>query len=561
MLLALAANTAARGESAVDGEAQNCLQPPSLTKTDKFNFRYPPEQEALTRSLGEDLIIGQITVTRYNVFNMDDPQEVNWLYRLANRLNVVSWESVVRSQLLITEGALFNPTQLAESERLLRELPFLYDARVVPSRVCGKVVDVEVVTRDIWTLNPTLSLSRSGGDNSSAFGITDSNVLGSGKEMGLLYEDDPDRSGVLLFYRDPAVLKSRWRLQALYSDNSDGYFRNLGVERPFFSLYENWSVSAQGSQEKLEQATWFRSDEVTEFYQTSDRLNVYGALAVNPEEGHRISRWRAGFHYETNEFSYSDSRLRPDELPEDRDYAFPYIGYESIEDSYLKVHNMNYIGRTEDFYTGERYQWNLGWSSESLGATRDLLAFEGTYENTLWARDDSLWRVHGRTSGYMDANEGNFENLWLTLSSTYFLRHHHKWTFYANTRIDYTDGLTTDKQVLLGGDTGLRGYDRNYQVGDRSVIVNLEQRYYSDLHPFRLFRVGAAAFLDIGRAWYDGGDNGDNDGVLADVGFGLRLNSSRANKQRVIHIDLAFPLASDDDVDSVQLLLKVREQF
>lgn len=153
LLLPLLAATGAEAQPSAPDDGQ-CREAPALSKTDKFNFRYSSAQDAFTRSIGKDKVIGQIIFSRYNVFNMDDPDEVNWLYKLANRFNAVTWESVVRSQLLISEGASFNPIQLAESERLLRDLDFLYDARVVPYRVCGNVVDVEVVTRDIWTSTP-----------------------------------------------------------------------------------------------------------------------------------------------------------------------------------------------------------------------------------------------------------------------------------------------------------------------------------------------------------------------------------------------------------------------
>ncbi len=541
------------------GEA--CRDGPELSRMQTFNFLRNKAQLAFAKSLQGDLVVGSISYTRYNVFNSEDPRENNWLYNLANRFNVVTWESVVHSQMLVAEGDPYNPALMAESERLLRELPFLYDARVIPRRVCGNRVEVEVFTRDIWTLNPTLSLSRSGGDNSSAFGITDSNVLGSGKELGLIYENDPDRSGASLNYRDPAVLNSRWHLALTYGDNSDGYYRNLGIERPFFSVYEAWSAGGNITQGKLEETTWYRGDEVTEFNHEYDRFHVFGALADNPEEGHRVGRWQAGVHYETNDFEYSDSKIPPAQLPESRNYAYPFIGYQSIEDQYLKVRNMNYIGRTEDFYTGESYHWTLGWSAEAFGASRDLLAFDAYYRNTLWISKHGMWRVQVDANGYVSPDDWEYENLWTALTTSYYYRQHNQWTFYSSARMDYTKGLTSDRQVVLGGENGMRGYERNYQVGDRSYVLNIEERYYSDLHIFRLFRVGAAAFLDVGRAWYDDRDNGANGGTLVDVGIGLRLNSSRANKNRVVHVDLAFPLASGDDVDSVQLLFRVREQF
>jgi hypothetical protein len=41
----------------------------------------------------------------------------------------------------------------------------------------------------------------------------------------------------------------------------------------------------------------------------------------------------------------------------------------------------------------------------------------------------------------------------------------------------------------------------------------------------------------------------------------LRLNSSRAEKGSVMHIDLAFPFMHDDDVDDVQFLITVKDRF
>ncbi|HEY7775040.1 MAG TPA: ShlB/FhaC/HecB family hemolysin secretion/activation protein, partial [Kineobactrum sp.] len=143
----------------------------------------------------------------------------------------------------------------------------------------------------------------------------------------------------------------------------------------------------------------------------------------------------------------------------------------------------------------------------------------------------------------------------------YLHKQSRQWAAYGSLRVDYTDGLTEDRQLTLGGASGLRGYDLNYQVGDRSVVFNLEQRYYSDWHPFRLLQVGLVAFVDVGRAWFEGEDNGPNGGVLANAGIGIRLNSSRAEKSSVVHIDLAFPFVKDDEVSSSQILLTIKNRF
>src|SRR5207245_10448568 len=96
-------------------------------------------------------------------------------------------------------------------------------------------------------------------------------------------------------------------------------------------------------------------------------------------------------------------------------------------------------------------------------------------------------------------------------------------------------------QLLLGGDTGLRGYPRNYQSGDRRALLNVEERVYTDWYPFRLFRVGGAVFYDRGRAWGGPGESPSSARWLSDGGLGLRLLSARSYFGHVLHVDLAFP--------------------
>ncbi len=498
---------------------------------------------------------------RFRVFNPEDPQESNWLFRWANDFHSLTREWVVRDQLLLQEGDAYNVARVRESERLLRNLKFLFDATVRPSRWCGDTVDLEVITRDIWTFWPTVSFTRSGGANDYSFGFRDTNFLGTGKQVQVRHESDLERSGNTLVYSDPAVFGSRWRVRLALTDNDDGYDRALRLNRPFFSVYEQWSAGAAVEQQLLEENIWFRGDEVAEFDHQRERVQALGGWALHTEEAKQVGRLRFGYIYEEHEFAFSDSDIPPPELPEDRTVSYPFIGYESLEDEFAEVLNFNYLGRTEDLYVGERYHINVGWSDDSLGATRDQLAIDGSYGNTLLITNDRWWVVDAWVNGFWTVDEEEFENLWISAETRYLHRQSEKWAAFGRFRVDYTDGLTLDNQLTLGGDNGLRGYDRNYQTGDRSFVFNLEQRYYSDWHPFRLVRVGLAAFLDVGRAWFDDRDNGSNGGTLANVGIGVRLNSSRAQKSSVVHLDLAFPLVTDDDVDEVQFLIRVRDTF
>jgi hemolysin activation/secretion protein len=121
--------------------------------------------------------------------------------------------------------------------------------------------------------------------------------------------------------------------------------------------------------------------------------------------------------------------------------------------------------------------------------------------------------------------------------------------------------LDADQQLLLGGDTGLRGYPLRYQSGTALALLTLEERYYTNWYPFRLFHVAGAVFFDMGRTWGTDVTGATSDGLLKDVGLGLRLGSSRAAFGNVIHVDLAFPLDGGDDIDDVQFVVETEAHF
>ena len=123
------------------------------------------------------------------------------------------------------------------------------------------------------------------------------------------------------------------------------------------------------------------------------------------------------------------------------------------------------------------------------------------------------------------------------------------------------NNLDLDNLVDLGGDTGLRGYPLRYQTGDSHMLFTIEQRYFTDWYPFRLFRVGGAIFADVGRVWGDSPVAGDQLGWLKDAGVGLRLAPTRASGRDIIHIDIAFPMDGDPTIDSVQFLIESKRSF
>src|SRR6267142_3229762 len=74
-------------------------------------------------------VIGNIDIDIRNIFDERDAREANGLYRLANRLHIRTKRSTIRAQLLFASGDQYRARKLAETERALRLLSYIYDAR------------------------------------------------------------------------------------------------------------------------------------------------------------------------------------------------------------------------------------------------------------------------------------------------------------------------------------------------------------------------------------------------------------------------------------------------
>ena len=138
--------------------------------------------------------IGAIHIRPDNIFDLRDPEENGAFFQFVNALHIRTREEVIRETLLFRQGDPVSVRLIDETERLFRTKPYIYDVDIRPTAYVDGVVDIEVVTRDTWTLDLTGKVSRSGGVNSTAFGVKDENFLGTGTVFGVEQVSDPDVS-------------------------------------------------------------------------------------------------------------------------------------------------------------------------------------------------------------------------------------------------------------------------------------------------------------------------------------------------------------------------------
>ncbi|KPQ00030.1 MAG: OmpIP family porin [Marinobacter sp. HL-58] len=506
--------------------------------------------------------IGSVRIVRRPIFDVSDPEQDNLIYRTLNALNTPTWESALRAQLVFAEGDVYEPEAIAESERILRQREYLTAAWVGVTRVCGDEVEVSVLARDTWTLLPTVGGSRSGGENTTNTGLSDPNFLGSGKSAGVSWTKDPDRTETSLYFDDPNVLGSHWQAGFSFDERSDGRGRGGYIERPFFSERTDWRFGLRGEDDVREQSRFVGAEAIADYRRSREFVDIDAGWAL-AERDDRQWRLLAGYRYDAQAFERLPDEPELDALPEDRTLSYPWIGFDYRENRFREMTNLTQLQRVEDVRDGFVWRTELGYSSPGLGATEDRVVLNMDFQDALLATETNYARYGISQSGNYRLDENRVENLQGTLSLEYFHGGSVRWnSWYTNLSITAAHNLTVDQQLLIGGENGLRGYPSDYQQGDRRALWTLERRYFPDWHPFKLFRLGGVIFSDVGRAWFDDGRNsGPDDGFLKDVGFGLRLASSRIEVQRMLHLDFAFPLDGDDSIDQVQVLLRGRTSF
>jgi outer membrane protein assembly factor BamA len=504
-------------------------------------------------------IIGKVDLDIRNIFDQTDPREANGLFRLANRLHIRTKRSSIQAQLLFASGDRYRARKLAETERALRLLSYIYDARIVPVHYADGKVDIKVITKDVWTLSPGLSFGRAGGSNSTNFNLQDTNFLGWGKALQVSHGSTVDRTSNTAAWTDPNVFGSKWTSAAAYVRSSDGTERVAQVAHPFYSLDTPWSTQITAVKYDRTISRYNLGERVDQFNDNESSYELSGGISNGLVDGW-TKRLTFGVRYDRNLFLPTPGTGIPArQLPPDRTLSYPFVGFDILQDKYQKIGDENQIGRTEDLYFGTEVSGSVGWVNSAFGADRNAMLLTAHVLRGIELTE--LQQIFMTSNFTSRIEDGQARNLIADAGAKYYWRWRTDWLLYAELSGTVTDSLDPDLQVLLGGDNGLRGYPLRYESGTSRALLTVEQRFYTDWYPFRLVRVGGAIFADVGRTWGSGVIGNSDPGLLRDVGFGLRIGNTRSGLGNVLHIDFAFPLNHIAGIKPFQFLVQTMQSF
>ena len=502
--------------------------------------------------------IGEIRIVARDIFDTSDPQEDKLLFRWANALHIQTRASVIERALLFKRGDPLSVRVLDETERVLRANRYLYDVQFRPIAWHDSVVDIEVSTRDTWSLDPGASFGRTGGSNTTSIGIKDHNLFGAGVALSLGRLRNVDRSGSEFSIAADRVFGTRTALAYSHSSNSDGRRDAASVARPFYALDARWAAGVSASRDDRVDAIYNAGEIASQYRHREQRAEVFGGWSQGLVDGW-VRRWSLGVSLRDDAYAVEPGLAAPAALPANERLVAPFVRFDLIEDRFERELNRNLIGRPEFFALGLNATVQLGWAAKGLGSTRDTLLYSGSVSRGFGPWDEHTLIASASIGGQLA--DGQVRRQRLGAQAQYYLPQGPRWLLFASASADLLTHPMIGDDLLLGGDNGLRGYPLRYQSGTRRALLTLEARHYTDLYLWRLFRIGSAAFVDVGRAWGGPNTSLQNPGWLADAGFGLRIVNARSAFSNVLHLDLAFPLNATPDIRKVQLLVKTKLSF
>ncbi len=509
------------------------------------------------------LKVGSVQITVNDVFNNNIDAENQFIHRLANQLHIQSKKELIEAQLLFSQGELFDPELLLETARNLRANRYLRSATVTPIQICEGEVDILVETGDNWTLIPGFNFERAGGKNTYSFSVSELNLLGLGKSLEIGVDYGAVRDQQVLQYFDPMLFGTSTQFTAQLQNNTDGEVQVIQFSKPFTSLdaKDSWGIRI-GNTEFINTLhnNGLAVNQVSvdrEFASIQKGFSTGRKAVKHRADGQtvfRVVRYSYGWQFDRLELAstvnFPDNQFTPV-----RQFSYPFVEVEFLQPEFIEQSNLQLMEAVEDVNVGHRLNARIGYAADYFGTTFAAFVTDIEYEKGWKQGERFLSLFNANISGYY-SDDGIEDGLAsATLKNFYFLSR--KSQLFASANFTASEKLFANRQIVLGGATGLRGYPLNFQTGSRRTRLSFEHRYFFDWYPLRLARIGTATFADIGSAW----EKNDDPSWLRDVGFGLRVVSTRQADAKVLHIDFAFPLDETDRIEQFQLVVTAKTLF
>ncbi|WP_420580326.1 hypothetical protein [Reichenbachiella sp.] len=440
-----------------------------------------------------------------------------------NKIHIHTQNWVIRKNLTFKTGEHINPNSFVDSERLIRRLKYVKDARIMLLEHSNqKKADVVVVTQDVFPYSLLLSPNN---DNDALFGISHSNIGGIGHEFEYDYIRD---GGSDFFYRVPNILGTfiDGRLNYAKHFRRDGVSANF--ERDFVTQEMKYAGGALFSRYIYGEYNYEPISEVTSTYKYDEQYSNFWlgrAFKTN------IKTNMLGIDAVTNAVAsagieYSNFFDRPI-VSADTNYRYHdkttyLISLGLSARNYYKDRFIIQYGRTEDIPTGSAIGVVAGYQQAEFN-DRIYLGFN-------YARGGYV-----KGFGYINAiaswgsfvGDNGFENGIIRMGADYFtsLISINQIKLRQFVDITLSQSINPYEEYILNteSDLGIRGVRNYYLRATTKFNIKLETVVFTPINLVQ-FRLATFAFFDYTVTKNIRNDFFDKDHFMG-IGGGIRLRN------------------------------------
>lgn len=484
----------------------------------------------------EGMIIDSVEVDNRDIYDTSNPAYSSFLFRMANRLHIVTKKRIIEREVLFSKGERFNREIAEETARNLRQHYPLNDSWIELERLGNNRLLVRVVTVDRWSLVGGLkSVNTDAGETDYQVGFEERNFLGRAQFWSFdYYVREAEDNYVTAEFRERRLFGSTYDIRWEFGTNPFDHYKRLSITRPFHNLAQQWGYGATLSDGGSKKERFLSNTQIAGWEDKLDMTDMFAAFRWGPY--YRKTTITARYSYLlrqlTDRVILDSAAFTPEQFPDDSVYHEFDVGIEQSRQKFIVEHRLEGFSYNEDVALGETVGFTFG------RAFRPRL--DGYHYNYI----NLLLGVHKKIGGNIVMADYSRSFWYKTGTDT---RRITVFTFRAyNNRLPFvtmalrtqyvSDKTDNPNGLILGGKTGLRGYDREFTSGNRVHVVNIEGRFFPGIEILSV-KVGGAIFADFGRAWRKGQSVEFKD-YYAAIGAGLRLSLERLSRGRMVRIDV-----------------------
>ena len=516
--------------------AQDVYESDEVVKSEEYFIPYTGKTIRSVRVSHVPLLDGTVTDTTQ--------QATTSLGRILSQLHTPTRSSLVLKNILFQEGDRVDPYLLADSERILRALIFLEDARIhlLNDPENEDVVDVTVVIKDRLPWNLNISLD---GFSNFTVRLGNRNILGTGNQFWAEYvrnSDETPNNGFEFLFESRYIGNSFTRITLNWADHWEAQKKIMRVAKDFVSpsIKYGGEVAIGDVAQRLEQVF---VDSTLEYYVHYHFQDVWASRAFALPGSNRRKTLMTGLRY-----LHHDFLKRPQvTIDSNERYHNRHLWLSSLslqKTNYLKTRYILSFGITEDVPVGYAYILNYG---------KDYTEFE---TRDYWGGQISLAQyfpavgyllLSGQAGTFW--NGDTFKDSILKYKLGYFspLFRMGKTLIRNFVQLDFHMGQNLSPPETFNMENYIKGLHGNRTHGNTLISGQFESVWFTSWYIYG-FRLAPFCSLDLGQV-QESREGVDFQGSVTGIGGGFRIRNEslafRTLEVRAKYFPVSLPGSSE----------------